>query len=188
MYAINKLSPFKPLRFISIKSRMITTTITTTSTEVISNHMFANVLHNKETNQKLLQATVGFKPGDVICNFTAGSLQSFATYLTVQTGADTHITLLPQFLQFINHSCAPNVFFNTTSMQLICLQPIQPSDEFTFFYPSTEWEMAQPFICNCGYAECVQLINGASHLSVATLSKYTLTDFIRLQVKQKLCL
>jgi hypothetical protein len=73
-------------------------------------------------------------------------------------------------------------------MELVCLQPLQPGDELTFFYPSTEWEMAQPFVCNCGTAACIQLINGASHLSVETLSKYKLTDFIRQQVRQKLSL
>lgn len=167
---------------------MITTTITNPSVEVVSNHIFANVLLNKETNQKSLQATVAFMPGDVICNFSANTIQTFATYLTIQTAADNHITLLPEFLQYTNHSCAPNVFFDTTSMQLICLQTMQAGDEFTFFYPSTEWEMAQPFVCNCGSAHCIQLINGAFNLSIATLSKYTLTDFIRQQVRQKLSL
>jgi len=167
---------------------MITTSITTPTSEVISNHIFANVLLNNSSSQKSLHAAVSFSPGDVICNFDAGITQSYATYLTVQTSTDSHITLVPEFLQYINHSCAPNVFFNTTSMELVCLQPLQPGDEFTFFYPSTEWEMSQPFVCNCGNAECLQLINGASHLSVETLSKYKLTDFIRQQVKQKLCL
>ena len=167
---------------------MITTSITTPTSEVISNHIFANVLLNNSSSQKSLHAAVSFSPGDVICNFDAGITQSYATYLTVQTSTDSHITLVPEFLQYINHSCALNVFFNTTSMELVCLQPLQPGDEFTFFYPSTEWEMSQPFVCNCGNAECLQLINGASHLSVETLSKYKLTDFIRQQVKQKLCL
>ena len=167
---------------------MIKTSITTPSTEVISNHIFANVLLDNETNQKALFAAVSFNPGDVICSFQANITQSYATYLTVQTGVDRHITLKPEFLQYINHSCSPNVFFNTTTMELVCLQAMQPGDEFTFFYPSTEWEMAQPFVCNCGNAACLQLINGASHLSVETLSKYKLTDFIRQQVKQKLSL
>ena len=167
---------------------MIKTSITTPSIEVVSNHIFANVLLNNETNQKALFAAVSFSPGDVICTFSAATTQSFATYLTVQTGADRHITLSPEFLQYINHSCSPTVFFNTTSMGLVCLQAMQPGDEFTFFYPSTEWEMAQPFVCNCGSATCLQLINGASHLSVETLSKYKLTDFIRQQVRQKLSL
>lgn len=167
---------------------MITTSITSPSAEVISNHIFANVLLNKHSNQKSLHAAVGFTAGEVICGFSAGNTQSHATYLTVQTGAGRHITLIPDFLQYVNHSCAPNVFFNTTTMELVCLQSIRPGDELTFFYPSTEWEMAQPFVCNCGHAGCLQLINGASHLSVETLSKYKLTDFIRQQVRLKLSL
>lgn len=167
---------------------MITTSITNPSAEVVSNHVFANVLLNNTSNQKSLHAAVSFVSGDVICSFHAGVTQSYATYLTVQIFVDRHITLKPEFLQYINHSCSPTVFFNTTSMQLVCLRAMQPGDEFTFFYPSTEWEMAQPFVCNCGSAACIQLINGASHLSVETLSKYKLTDFIRQQVKQKLSL
>ena len=167
---------------------MMTTTVTTPSAEVVSSHIFANVLLNKETNQRSLQAAAGFVPGDIICSFAANITQSYATYLTVQTATDKHITLLPEFLQYINHSCAPNVFFDTTTMELVCLQPMQAGDELCFFYPSAEWEMAQPFVCNCGSTDCIQLINGASHLSVATLSKYKLTDFIRQQVKQQLCL
>lgn len=167
---------------------MITTTTTTPVLEVISNHVFSNVLLNNSTHQKSLHAAVSFSPEDIICTFGAGITQSFPTYLTVQTGADRHITLMPEFLQYINHSCSPNVFFDTTSMQLFCLQPLQPGDEFTFFYPSTEWDMAQPFVCNCGNNDCLQLINGASHLSVRTLSRYRLTDFIKSQVKQKLSL
>lgn len=131
---------------------------------------------------------MAFMPGDIVCNFNAETTQNFATYLTVQTGANSHITLMPSFLQYINHSCVPNVFFDTSTWQLVCIREMQQGDEFTFFYPSTEWEMAQPFVCNCGHAQCLQLINGASHLSVATLSKYKLTDFIRQQVKQNLSL
>lgn len=165
---------------------MSTNTITTPAKTVISKHPFADVIQDNVTLQKSLHATVSLLPGDVICPFAAGITQSHATYLTVQTGTGTHITLMPEFLQYINHSCAPNVFFDTTTMQLICLSPLQPGDELTFFYPSTEWEMVQSFLCNCGDAGCLQLINGASHLSVETLAKYRLTDFILAQVKQKL--
>ncbi len=164
------------------------TTITNPAAEVISNHVFAEVLLNNASNQKSLHAIRSFAPGEVICSFGAGIIQSFPTYLTVQTGTDKHITLMPEFLQYINHSCSPNVFFDTTSMELVCLQPLQAGDEFTFFYPSTEWDMAQPFVCNCGNKDCLQLINGASHLTIETLSKYRLTDFIKSQVKLKLSL
>ena len=164
---------------------MTTTTITTANYEVISRYGFVDVLRNPSTSQKSLHAAINFAPGQVISKFYAGTTQSFATYLTVQTGVDTHITLEPEFLQYINHSCAPNVFFDTTSMELICLQPLQAGQELTFFYPSTEWEMSQPFVCNCQSADCLQLINGASHLDPSTLNKYRLTDFIKQQSERK---
>lgn len=167
---------------------MIKTSVTNPSFEVISQHGFANVVLNKQTNQQSLFASKAFASGEIICAFGAAGTQHFATYLTIQTGAHTHITLQPAFLQYTNHSCEPNVFFNTTTMELVCLRDIQNGDELSFFYPSTEWEMAQPFVCNCGSTGCLQLINGAFNLSVETLSKYKLTDFIRQQLKEKLCL
>jgi len=65
------------------------------------------------------------------------------------------------------------------------LQDLTKGDELTFFYPSTEWDMAQPFVCNCGNATCLQLINGASHLNNSTLNNYQLTNFIQQQVQGK---
>jgi len=164
---------------------MNTTTITTPNFEVVSHHAFGDVLLNTSTNQKSLHATVAILPGQIITTFYAGITQSFATYLTVQTGVDTHITLQPEFLQYINHSCEPNVFFDTASLELICLTPLQPGDELTFFYPSTEWDMSQPFVCNCKSNTCLQLINGASHLDKSTLQKYRVTDFIKQRSQQK---
>jgi SET domain len=164
---------------------MAPNTITIPKSTLVSRHTFADVLQNSATGQKSLHATVSFNPGEMICLFGAGITQSYATYLTVQTAVGKHITLMPEFLQYINHSCEPNVFFDTARLQLICLRPLEPGDELTFFYPSTEWEMAQPFVCNCGHDSCLQLINGASHLSPETLRKYRLTDFITSQAKLK---
>lgn len=158
-------------------------TTTTPSFNVVSHHPFAVVLLNTATNQKSLHATIAVKPEQTICKFTAGTTQPFATYLTVQTGLNTHITLQPEFLQYINHSCDPNVFFDTTTMELICIKALQPGDELTFFYPSTEWEMSQPFVCNCKNKNCLQLINGASYLDKSTLNKYRLTNFIKEQTE-----
>ncbi len=165
---------------------MTTTTVSNPAFEVVSHHGFGDVLINTSTNQKSLHAIIAIKPGEIISKFRAGITQSYATYLTVQTGVNTHITLQPEFLQYINHSCNPNVFFDTTTFELICLKPLKPGDELTFFYPSTEWEMVQPFVCNCKSKDCLQLINGASHLDKSTLKKYRLTDFIKQQAKQKI--
>ena len=153
--------------------------ITTTPLSLVSNHIFAEVWKNGTTGQQSLHATKVFMPGDVICSFGSSAVLEKPTYLTVQTGDNTHILLQPEFLQYINHSCNPNVFFNTTTMELVCLQKVQQDEEFTFFYPSTEWQMDQPFECYCGSGNCLQQISGAANLPKDVLKHYRFTDFIR---------
>lgn len=155
------------------------------SREVVFRAPFADVLKNTITGQHQLSASKPFAAGEMICDFGAGEITDTPTYLTVQLGVDRHITLKPDFLQYINHGCDPNMFFDTTTMKLVALKPIAAGEEFRFFYPSTEWEMAQPFVCQCGAPNCLQLIQGASFLSTETLSQYRLTDFIKQQLLQK---
>jgi hypothetical protein len=147
--------------------------------QVISNHGFAEVRHNLHSKQNTLVAMKDFKAGDLISPFTPGMICSEPNYLTVQTGEQIHVTLVPEFLQYINHGCEPNSFFNTTTMELVALRDIKAEEEFSFFYPSTEWTMAQPFYCYCGSSSCLQNIQGASFLTSAQLLKYKFTDFIK---------
>ncbi len=160
-----------------------TTTVINREFTVVSEHTVAAVWFNNQHRHHSLHTLKAFEPGDIITKFTAGEILQTPTYLTIQTGLNRHITLVPAYLQYTNHSCDPNVFFDTANMQLTCLQPLRPGDEMRFFYPSTEWDMAQPFVCNCGSSNCLQLINGAAGLSDATLSNYRLTDFIIEQLK-----
>ena len=147
--------------------------------KLISDHGIAQVVLDESNGQKALHATRRFKPGEVLSAFSAGNTLRSPTYLTVQVGDHKHITLLPEFLQYINHSCDPTVFFDTTRMEVVCLKPLQPGDAITFFYPSTEWKMAQPFNCHCGSKNCLQTIRGAAHIAPEILEKYMLTDFIQ---------
>lgn len=75
----------------------------------------------------------------------------------------------------MNHSCAP-----TAEMTLYPGAPgkwevrvgargLKAGDDITFFYPSTEWDMAQGFDCSCGAAECLGRIDGAKSLSLPQL-------------------
>ena len=156
------------------------------ATLVVSTHSFAEVIENTATQQKSLHALVPIKKGEVIIKFSAGQVFSTPNYLTVQTGVNEHITLVPQFLQYSNHSCNPNIFFDTTTMEVIALRDIEPSEEICFFYPSTELDMAQPFICYCGSKDCLQNIKGAKYIPTDIIGKYKLTDFIKEQLKNSL--
>lgn len=165
---------------------MINQAITNNSIEIVSRHGFAEILRNTVTNQKSLHALIPFKKGDVLSKFSAGEIYTTPNYLTVQRGINEHITLTPVFLQYINHSCSPNVFFDTYSMEIVALKDIEPNEEFSFFYPSTELDMAQPFICYCGSKDCLQNIKGAKYIPGEILKTYKLTDFIQTQLQHKL--
>lgn len=52
-------------------------------------------------------------------------------------------------------------------------------DELTFFYPSTEWLMAQPFTCTCGTPSCRGRISGARDMTPAELEGYWLSGHVR---------
>ncbi len=160
-------------------------TLTSSAYTIISNHEFAEVRRKTSNDQNALFVLRSYQPGELISDFSAGTIGTEPTYLTVQVDVDKHITLQPEFLQYINHSCDPNVFFDTTNMQLIALKELQPEEELTFFYPSTEWKMTQSFNCYCGSHKCLNQIKGASFLSKAVQESYRFTDFIQLQLAKK---
>jgi SET domain len=159
---------------------------TNPTVQIISQHVFAEIIQDTISGQRSLHAMKPFQEGALVSKFSAGGIFQTANYLTVQRGIDEHITLRPEFLQYINHSCNPNVFFDTEEMELIALKDIEPSQEFTFFYPSTELDMAQPFICYCGSKSCLQNIRGAKYITGELLQAYRLTKFIERQVLHKL--
>ncbi len=139
---------------------------------------FATLCENIITKEKSLHATVAYNKGDVFATFEALEIMQYPNKYTVQVNEDIHIILYPEFLQYINHSCHPNIFFDTEKMELSSLREIAPGDEFTFFYPSTEWAMAEPFNCFCDASNCLHEIQGASFLPQETIPNYKFTDFI----------
>ncbi|KAJ9505350.1 hypothetical protein QJQ45_028258 [Haematococcus lacustris] len=98
--------------------------------------------------------------------------------LRLQTGENEHIVLQPTLLEYINHSCNPTAFFDTAERQLVALRDIQPGDEVTFNYVSTEFDMATPFDCHCGEEGCFGRISGAAHVPQAQLEKCRLNAHI----------
>ena len=55
---------------------------------------------------------------------------------------------------------------------------LRAGEELTYFYPSTEWHMAQPFECRCGESVCRGRITGARDMSEKDLSNYWLNAHI----------
>ena len=131
------------------------------------------------TSARSLFSKKDFKANEVIIGFFAREVHTTPNYLTVQISEHEHIELFPECLECANHSCDPNCFFDTTSMNFVTLKRIKAGEEFTFFYPSAEWDMDQSFQCNCGSDQCMGMIKGAKYLSDTTIKKYRFTDFIR---------
>jgi len=143
------------------------------------------VVRQPATGQNALLTLRPFRSGEVISPFGAAATRSTPTYLTVQVGEDLHIELLPSILQYMNHSCEPNSFVDTERMEVIALRDISLGEELSFFYPSSEWHMAQPFECLCGTASCLRVISGADSLPSADLDRYHLTRFIQSRLRQR---
>jgi SET domain len=137
------------------------------------------------TSARSLFSKKDFKANEVIIGFMARDVHSTPNYLTVQISEHEHIELFPECLECANHSCNPNCFFDTTSMNFVTLKRIKAGEEFTFFYPSAEWDMDQSFECNCGSSNCIGNIKGAKYLSDASLKTYRFTDFIQQKLRTR---
>lgn len=146
---------------------------------IISEHPIGSVRRNRRNDQNGFFTNQAFGRGDLISALGAASIVAMPNYLTVQIGENRHIHLNPEYLKNINHSCDPNVFFDTSAMEVVALQDIAAGEELRFFYPSTEWKMDQPFSCHCGSEKCLGDIRGAAETDREILARYRLTDFIR---------
>ncbi|KAI1136572.1 hypothetical protein F5Y05DRAFT_405155 [Hypoxylon sp. FL0543] len=110
---------------------------------------------------------------------------SAPTYATVQCGRDKHLNLNSDLL-YINHSCEPSLIFDTANLNIIAgPNGLRAGEELTFFYPSTEWEMAQPFDCQCGKPTCRGRISGAKDMTKAQLEGVWLNGHILELLKEK---
>jgi hypothetical protein len=147
--------------------------------ESLNASAFAEMRESASTGEKSLHAVMRFNPGDKLIRFQAKEYLAGPNRFSVQIAEHKHIVLDPEYLQYINHSCTPNVFFDLPNMSIICLSPISIDDEITFFYPSTEWSMSQDFYCKCGSPSCLGYIRGALHVSSEVLKNYRLSEFIQ---------
>ena len=116
--------------------------------------------------------------------FTAKECIKSPSHFSVQIDINKHIHFSPDYLKYINHSCNPNSFVDIHKNQIIAIKAIAENEEITFFYPSTEWQMKQPFNCFCGETHCLGLIQGAAYLSPLQLQPYQLNRHILVLSKQ----
>jgi hypothetical protein len=153
--------------------------------KLTSDHGVCQVRERLDNRQRGLFSNHDFNVGEVLVKFSASNTLSEPDHLTIQLAQSSHIHLSPDYLQYVNHSCMPNVLFNTTTMEFECVREIKKGDELRFFYPATEWDMSQPFSCNCGSSNCLGVIKGASYMPASMLKDYKLSDFVRVMIENQ---
>lgn len=117
--------------------------------------------------------------------FPPCTLAEEPTYATVQIGLAQHLNLNSD-LVYINHSCEPSLIFDIPSQSVIAgPNGLQIGQELTFFYPSTEWDMAQRFDCFCNSISCKGLISGAKYMRKEQLEGMYLNPHIRELLDEK---
>ncbi|KAF1799905.1 hypothetical protein V8B55DRAFT_1542607 [Mucor lusitanicus] len=130
-----------------------------------------------------LVAERDFKKGETIADLT-GLTPGPKRYSSVQISATEHVELNSDLL-YLNHSCDPSTYLDITKRAIVALKDIKQGEELTFFYPSTEWDMAQVFDCWCGADKCVGKVNGARHTPTEVLEQFTLSEHIIQLIKER---
>ncbi|MDX1419485.1 MAG: SET domain-containing protein-lysine N-methyltransferase [Rubricoccaceae bacterium] len=100
------------------------------------------------------------------------------TVHSIQVGPGAHADGLG-LVASLNHSCDPGLAVDTEAMVLVALRDHTAGEELTYFYPSTEWVMTNPFACHCGAPQCVGVVAGAKFLPAAVLGRYVVSPHVR---------
>ena len=121
-----------------------------------------------------LLAANTFLPGDCVLDLT-GITKSTKDRYSIQISLDEHLHPFDELQSnpadcqtpwiYTNHSCNPNVVIRDRAY--IALRNIQPRDDITFDYETTEVDMAEPFTCGCQSETCRGIIRGYVHLSAS---------------------
>ncbi|HEU5270960.1 MAG TPA: SET domain-containing protein-lysine N-methyltransferase [Jatrophihabitans sp.] len=134
---------------------------------------------------KALRAQRAIPNGSLVYSLErAGARLSAPTVSSLQVGVDEHLDDPTGW--YLNHSCEPNVFVDTTEFTVVAVRDIQPGEDLQYFYPATEWDLAEPFACACGSRNCLGLIAGARETDPAVLDRYRLNEHIQLLRGSKL--
>jgi len=121
--------------------------------------------------------------------YLEGRVTTTPTRYSVQIGRGLHIDqddtrnagerMGRYFFRFMNHHCEPST--EIRDRYVIARRDIAEGEDVTFDYNTTEYDMAEPFACQCGSARCVGMVRGARHLTAEqrALVERTLPDYLR---------
>jgi hypothetical protein len=131
----------------------------------------AKILVKKIDSFFAVYANKPFEKGEAIL-LLKGILSKTPSKYSIQISPTDHLEPLTDSpndefssWRFLNHSCEPNSYVDVKQMALVAGRNIRAGEEICFNYNTTEYDMAAPFLCNCGSKECFGEIKGFKHLS-----------------------
>jgi len=130
---------------------------------------------------KYLYTTEFIPEGKIIRHLNKENVSEEITYQSIQVGKNLHF-LQDDFFSNLNHSCEPTTIIDTKNYVIIANRDIRPGEELNFFYPSTEWKMAQPFHCECGSENCIGYLEGAYNVSINCMQQHFINDHIKEEI------
>ncbi|KAE8151711.1 hypothetical protein BDV25DRAFT_128593 [Aspergillus avenaceus] len=139
------------------------------------------VVKGDQPYQSSARSLISLPAGALFAKITTATPENSDTYSSVAVGKNARIELNSD-LVYCNHSCSPSLVFDMTRFEVRVSddRALAVGDELSFFYPSTEWTMVQPFKCQCGAgSQCIGWIAGASHIPNSVLHRYWLNDHVR---------
>ncbi|KAK3714266.1 hypothetical protein LTR37_007852 [Vermiconidia calcicola] len=138
------------------------------------------VIHSNtgDFSSKLI-SLVDREPGSLLTPIAGSVRTDSRAYTSVQISESADIELNSD-LVFANHSCSPSVIFDMENFEVrvVAHRALRAGEEVTFFYPSTEWEMQQPFECRCGSQKCLGLVRGAKFMDDDVLRRWWLNGHV----------
>ncbi len=135
-----------------------------------------------------LIASAPIRSGEVIVSFTDHDIQATRTWRTLQIDFQRHVR--NDFLNFVDHSCEPNACLDIEGRALVAVRDIVEKEPVTIFYPGSEVELAESFVCNCGSSHCLGEIKGGFYLTHeqmrSALDRGYCSSFLQLQFRRLL--
>jgi SET domain-containing protein len=85
--------------------------------------------------------------------------------------SETHLAVCEDISRYMNHSCAPNTWW-ADSCTLVAQRDIEPGEEVTYDYATSEIAIEFEMRCTCGSASCRGLVTNRDHLRPDWQEKY----------------
>lgn len=161
--------------------------------------------------QRQLVAAKDLVPGQVVWHASnqPDLISMMPDRYSVQVGADRHFDIMTACpgSELAQHGCDANgrlsfQYDSSTmvdteakllSVSLVVKVPIKAGETVSFNYNATEWDMSDPFDCECGSDQCVGRVQGCSALSqdqqrtiVGEMSPYILNRYRELLQSSKM--